>query len=143
MAAKGSKTKLAYGNQSTYGASNAWTDIATITDITPPEIAAEDIDVSHMESPNEFKEWQPGWAESGELSCTVQFAKAQNQQLYSLFRVPKGYRMMFNDAPSPSGSTLKLDGYISKFGNEVDRAGIVTAKITIKITGETLFTPGT
>ena len=141
MAAKGSKTKLAYGNQPTAAASTTWTDLATITDITPPEVGADDIDVSHMESPNEYKQFQPGWADSGEVTVTVQMDKTQQAALWALFRVPKGFRITFNDVPT--GSTWKFDGYINKFGNEVERAGIVTAKLTVKVTGEPLFTGGT
>ena len=48
----------------------------------------------------------------------------------------EGYRMTLAD-----GSMWEFDGYIKSFGNEIDRAGIITVPITIKISGDPEFTP--
>jgi hypothetical protein len=134
MANKGSKTKLAYGDQETYAASGAFTPIAKVIDINPPNIEADDIDVSHMESPDEHKEFDPGWADGGEVELTIQYEKAKNATVYGLFRQKKGWEMEFSD-----GSVWGFDGYIKGFGNEVDREGIITLVITIKVSGKPVF----
>ena len=141
MAVKGSQVVFQYGNQATYAASSTWTDVAEIIDITPPNVEADDIETSHMMSPNQFKQFEAGWADGGEVDLSVQFEKAKNASLYALFRQPKGFRIMFADAPGPSGSKWGFDGYIKGFGNEVDREDIVTADITVKITGQPVFVP--
>src|SRR5256885_15905879 len=112
MAQKGSQVIMQYGNQSTYAASTTWTDIAEILDITPPNIEADDIDASHMMSPNQMKELLPGWGDGGEVELSVSFEKTKNGALYNLFREPKGFRIMFADTPGPSGSKKGMDGYI-------------------------------
>src|SRR4051794_14657133 len=99
---KGTKTKLEFGNGADVATSTTWTPIAKITDINPPEIKADDIDVSNMDSPADddglpFAEFEPGWAEAGEVEVTAQFDKTQDAAVYGLFRVPKGYRMVFAD----------------------------------------------
>jgi len=135
MATKGHSTKLEFGDAATVAGSTTWTPLAKITEITPPNsIEAEDIDVSHMESADQFNEYDPGWAEGGEVECTIQYDKEQNEDVYALFRVPKGFRAVFVD-----GSKWNFNGYIKAFGNEVERKGIVTAKITIKISGKPEF----
>ncbi|MGC4031480.1 MAG: phage tail tube protein [Tepidisphaeraceae bacterium] len=133
MATKGNETKFAYGNGATHTASSSWTEFASITDIQPPTAKADDIDVSHMQS-GDFKEFDPGLAEGGEVELTIQFDKEQNEDVYGLFRVKKGFKLTFSD-----GSSWSLTGYISEFGNEVDREGIVTAKIKVKVSGQPEF----
>jgi hypothetical protein len=139
MATKGSKTRFEFGNGITVAESTTWTPFAKVLEVHPPKIKADDIDTSHMESEEEFKEFDPGWAEGGDVEIKIQFEKVQNETIYGLFRQPKGYRMVFNDAPQPSGSKWKFSGYINGFANEVDRAGIVTADVTVKITGKPVF----
>jgi len=136
MATKGHSTKLEFGDAATVAGSTTWTPVAKITEITPPNaIEAEDIDTSHMESPDQFNEYEPGWAEGGEVELTIQYDKEQNEDVYALFRVPKAYRITFVD-----GSKWHLNNsYVKAFGNEVERKGIVTAKITIKISGKPEF----
>jgi hypothetical protein len=136
MATKGHSTKLAYGDAANYADSETWTDFAKITEITPPNVEADDIDISHMDSPDQFKEFTAGWADGGEVECTIQFAKAANAAVYGLFRQDKGYKVTFVD-----GSTWELNGYMKAFGNEVEREGIVTANVTIKVSGKPVFTP--
>jgi hypothetical protein len=141
MAQKGSQVIMQYGNNPTYAASTTWTDIAEIIDITPPNIEADDIDASHMLSPNQMKEFLPGWGDGGEVELTVQYDKTRNAALYTLFRQPKGFRIMFADAPGPSGSKWGLDGYVKGLQNTVEREGVITADLKIKVTGTPVFVP--
>ena len=131
----GHSTLFAYGNQATFAESTSWTEVAQIVDIGPPEIEADDIDVSNMKSPEQFKQFDPGWADAGEVEVTVQYEKAAATALYALFRQKKGFKMTFED-----GSSWGLDGYIKKFGGEVDREGVITQTITVKVSGKPLFT---
>src|SRR4051794_29995760 len=109
MSVKGAGTTLEYGNAATTAGSTVWTPVALIEDITPPKIEADDIETSHMLTPNQVKTFDPGWADAGELECKIQFEKVANATLYSLFRVPKAWRMRFADLPSPSGSRWDFD----------------------------------
>jgi hypothetical protein len=140
MATKGHSVIMEYGNQATHGASTVWTTMGNITDITPPNVEADDIETSHMLSPEQFKTFMAGWADGGEVELTIQYEKAKNAELYSLFRQDKGFRLMFAD-PAPSGSKWNFSGYIKAFGNEVDREDIISADITVKISGKPDFAP--
>ena len=133
MAIKGTETAFAYGSGATHTDSTTWTDFAAITEITPPTAKADDIDISHMQS-GDFKEFDPGLAEGGEVELTIQYEAEENEAVYGLFRVKKGFKLTFSD-----GSSWKLTGYISEFGNEVDREGIITAKIKVKVSGKPDF----
>ncbi len=149
MAVKGNKTTLEFGDAATAAGSVTWTPVAAILDITPPKIEGDDIETTNMDNPIDasgvpFKTFDPGFADAGTVDCKIQFSKAQNAALYALFRIQKGWRMRFPDAPSPSGSKWEWDGYIKSFANEVDREQLVTADISIKVSGgKPVFTPGT
>jgi hypothetical protein len=134
MATKGHSTKLEYGDEDTYEDSETFTALAKVTELGGISIEGEDIDVSHMESVEQFAEFDPGWADAGEVEATLQFEKTQNETVYGLFRQPKGFRMVFSE-----GSKWGFSGYIKGFSNEVERKGIVTAKVTIKISGKPVF----
>lgn len=112
------------------------TDLAKVTDIKPPKVDADDIDVSHMESPEQFKQFAAGWANGGEVECTIQFDKTKNAAIYGAFRKNRVFRVTFFD-----GSVWGFKGYIKGFGNEVEREKIVTATITAKVSGKPLFVP--
>jgi hypothetical protein len=132
---QGYETILSYGNMPTASGSTAWTDFAGILDIKPPKIESEDIDVSNMASPGQFKQFTAGWANGGEIEVKIQFEKTQNATVYGLFRTNKGFKITFAD-----GSTWLADGYIKSFANEVDREKIVTADIGVKVSGQPTFT---
>ena len=132
-ATKGHSTQLAYSAipPTTY------TSIAKIIDLKPPEPESEDINVSTMESTEQWEEVTAGWADAGEMECKVQYEKAANATLYALMRLDKTYKVTFSD-----NSTWIFQGFLKKFSNEVERKGIVTATLTIRISGKPTFTAG-
>lgn len=132
----GHSTKFEYGNATTFAASTSWTEFAQILEIAPPEVEADDIEVSHMQSPDQFKQYDPGWADGGEIEMKIQFEKTGAAAAYALFRQKKGFRETYQD-----GSTWKIDGYIKKFGGTTEREGVVIVEITFKVSGKPVFTP--
>src|SRR5258705_2175987 len=112
MSIKGAQIIFQSGNAATYAGSSVWSDVAEITDKKIPTIEADDIETSHMMSPQQFKEFAPGWADGGELELTIQYDKTKFQTLYNIFRTPRGFRVLFPDAPVPSGTKFGFDGCI-------------------------------
>ena len=135
MATKGSGVKIGSGAQGTDGAiGETFTNFAKLTEIGGISIEADDIETSHMDSPNQFKEFTAGWADAGEVEFTLQFEKAGAAAVWALFRQDKSFRVLFKD-----GSEWTFNGYLKAFGTEADREGIVTVPCTIKISGEPVF----
>jgi hypothetical protein len=134
---KGHSTVIEYGDQPTFADSITWTAFANVTGVTPPTPEADDIDVSHMGSEGQFKEFTAGWADGGEVEVTLQYNKDQATTIYGLFRQNKGFRITFSDE-----SYWGLTGYIKSFGDEIDREGIITTTVTIKVSGKPTFVEG-
>ena len=131
---KGHSTIIEFGDAETHTDSSVWVKLARVTEVTPPRPEAADIDVSHMDSPEQFNEFDPGWADAGELEFALQFEKEQAETVYGFFRQKKGYRVVFVD-----GSQWALTGYIKSFGDEIDREGIITSGVTVKVSGKPEF----
>lgn len=133
-----------------YGSTNdpssaSWTPIATVLDVKPPKVKADDIETTVLDSPNEFKEWVPGYADGGEFEASIRFDKTQMAALYALFRQQISYQIQYPDGtlPPPSGgSTWGFAGYMNGVSNEVEKGKIVTADITVKVQSKPIFTPG-
>ena len=140
---QGFDSEFQYGNAPTASGSTGWTPFAQVLDIKPPKIEAKDIETSVMDSPEQYEEFVAGWANAGEMTVKVQFEKTQQATIFGLFRRSLGYRVMFNDAPSPSGvgSNLACTGYIKGIADEIDRENLVTCEVTVKLSGKPVFTP--
>lgn len=134
MAIKGHSTILEVGDAETFAASNTFTKLGKVVDIQPFTAEADDIDVSHMESEEQWRDFDPGWAEAGEVEVTLQYEKTENVALMALFRVKRGYTVTFSD-----GSTWDLTGYINSIGQEVEREDIVETVVGVKISGKPVF----
>lgn len=141
MATKGINTKVGYAAQGANGAlsEGPFTHFAKVTEVSGISIESDDIETSHMESPGAadgkpWKEFTAGTADAGEIDLTVQFEKANAATVWGLFRQDKTFEVLFRD-----GSSWTLNGYVKKFGTEVDREGIITVPITIKASGEPVF----
>lgn len=132
-ATKGHSTKLEYSAipPTTY------TAVAKIIDIKGLSPEAEDVNVSTMDSVEQWEEVTAGWADAGEVEVVAQYEKAANTTIWGLMRQDKTYKLTFSD-----NSTWVMQGYLKKFSNEVERKGIVTATLTIRISGKPVFTAG-
>jgi hypothetical protein len=116
-------------------ATGGFTAIANLVDVPAPGAPeAEDIDISHMLSPEQYEEFAAGWANAGEAALTIQYAKVQAAALIALFRTRKTWRVTFLD-----NSVWCFQGYIKAYGKETPRKGYITQTITLKLSGKPQF----
>ena len=130
MAVKGHGTTLKHG-----AADPADVLIGKVTDITPPNVEVDDIETTNMDSPDTAKEYEAGYLDGGEVEVTVQFVKATQTTVYGLIRTTKFWLIEFSD-----GSKWSFSGYLKGFANEVEREGIVSMGLTIKVSGKPTYT---
>jgi len=140
MGVKAFKTRIEVADTETYQEATEWTPFARVMSITPPGLTANEIDTTHLESEDEFEEADPGFAKAEDATWKLQWDKDQAETLYDLFRVKKGFRVMYNDAPAPSGSRLLFNGWIKAIANEeITRDNRVEADIVVRIIGKPDF----
>lgn len=129
---KGMKTKFSYGDA---GQSTTFTDLANVVDVTPPTSEVDDIETTNMDSPDGHKEYEPGLIEGGESEVVLQYVKADHAAVVALLGVPKAFKIEFSD-----GAKLIWQGYVKSLGLEIEREGIITTPITVKVSGKPAYT---
>lgn len=129
-------------NDSTYAAevagSNAFTELTQVTNISPPQRTATDIDTTHLKSAENYETFRAGRKNAGELTFTVQYTATQFATIIGLFGVDKGWKMLFADDTDTEihDGGLGLDGYIKSIGKPFEADGLVLCEVTIKISGK-------
>jgi len=120
---------------------SVFTDIAQVTKLTPPSMEMGTTETTHLLSA--WKEFIGNMPDGGEVQFTIEFdpAGTTHQSLFSKFAAGglESWKVIFADI-----GTAEFDfvGIISKFAiDEVNFDGVVTASLTIKISGAITFTP--
>ena len=124
---KGYNTHFGYG---VAGQVITFVDFANVVDVTPPSMEADDIETTNMDSPDQWKEYEAGFKDAGEAELTLQYAKAAHTTTLGLLAVDKAFCITFSD-----GAKMTWDGYIKSIGLEIEREGIVTCSIQVKVSG--------
>lgn len=110
-----------------------------ITNITPPGNTLDQIDVSHMQSPNRRREYIPGMTDGGEFSCEMNFVPggATDDFLFAILNTPVGQsRLRHIRLSFPNGVTWFFDGQLTTYEMSMPFDDKMTATATFKVTGD-------
>ena len=115
-----------------------FTAFAEVTSITPPEVTVDDIETTHLLSPNGWREYQPGLKEPGEASFEFNYTPGGTAELLArgdiAAKVIRNWRIVY-----PTGEYLQFYGYMRAFtGGDVTVDGKLSGSCTIKLSGSTL-----
>ncbi len=115
----------------------AGTALAQVLDITAGSVKVAADDVSHMASPDQAKEKEPGWKETGPSTFDLFYTKEQQADLRGLLGVTKWFVVT-----TPDGATETFAGFVSDLGREIPLQGRIKSKAEITITGLPTFATG-
>jgi predicted secreted protein len=130
-------------------ASPDWVSVAEVTNITPPALARDTVDVTHTESEEKWREFIPGLRDGGEASIEMNFIPAGpgTDLILASFNSDeaKTCRIIFPDGDadvSPITATVwTFSGIITGFAPEAPVDGAMTATVTVKLSGKPTFLP--
>jgi hypothetical protein len=133
MAAFGTLLKLGDGA----GTAEAFTTIAEVGDIDGPADSVDTIEVTSHSSLQARKEFIASLIDSGEVSFPIWFVPDDSThdattglQYYKNQRKAANFQMIFPDATQVAFSAL-----VTKFGMKAPVSGVLSADVTLKITG--------
>ncbi|MEM1355430.1 MAG: phage tail tube protein [Planctomycetota bacterium] len=127
---------FAYANQAADSGAT-YTDLTQVVDLTPPGLEADDVDITNMSHADRVKRFIAGFVDPGRIEFVAQYTKAEYAALLALVGVSRAYRITLNDA-----STIVIESsYLKGIQPPVEREGIVTMTLTIKVSGPVTFTP--
>lgn len=131
----------ALGNRARFGIKGAgatYVYVAEVSAISPPSWSRDTVEVTHLESPDGFKEFIAGLADGGEASITLNYVPAASDALLTAFLAPvDDFRILFPSA------TVALDfaGIVTGYEiGELTPEGEMTATFTVKATGQPALT---
>lgn len=117
-------------------------EIAEVYDIGGPEFMSEQIEVTHLKSPNWWREFIGGLKDGGELTFSINFILSDPSHnaavgMLSAFTGPKGapldeWAITF---PDDDTTVWTLNGFLSKFKTGATIDDRLAAEITVKISG--------
>lgn len=102
---------------------------AEITAITPPGLTRGDEDGTHMESPDNYKEYIPLLFDTGDATITLNFEPSATDELYTAFHAPpQNYQITF-----PNNVMMRFTGFFTAYSPpELTVEGKMEATATIK-----------
>lgn len=122
---------------STDGSTTYGITLGQIISISGPNVSANDIDLSTLDSTSIFMQFAKGMVDPGEVVATVAWdgstdtgQKAAHELLRN--QIVAGWKMIF---PTTT-ITEEFMGYVKGIGREVSIQDLISAPITIKVTGD-------
>lgn len=114
-----------------------FTTLGGVTSIAGPGFKADVLDVTHMESPNNFHEKITTLVDGGQLTTIVQFVPNSTQHRSVLTdlknRTKRNVQIWFADT---GGSILQVAGYFIQFAIDSQFQGIYTANLQMELTAD-------
>lgn len=137
--------RIGYGTLFQTGDGNspeAWTTLAEVTSITPPNMARDSIDASHEQSPDGWREFIAGMKDGGDVTIEMNFdpdstsvAALMAELNLSGPAATKTRRILF-----PDTSTFDFEAFLTAFEPDAPLDDRMTATATFKITGRPFLT---
>jgi len=121
-----------------YGTTFAGAALSTVVEVTKlsgPSVEADDIELTHMASPNGYKEFIAGLVNGGAMNLELNYTKAQSTSLLAAVGTNDTFTMTL-----PDSSTWVFTGYVKSLGQETPMSDKVSNTAAIKISGKPVFT---
>ena len=121
-----------------------YTDITLMTEITPPEISVDSIDVTNHDSTGGAREFIGGLSDGGEATANFIYNKTPYAALLTIAKTRANIHWKYTAPPgdATTPSTCLFDGHITKLGNPGLIDGALVCPMTIKVTGVIAVTTG-
>jgi len=113
----------------------AFTTVAEVKSISGPNTQTSIIDITHMQSDNNTREFLPTLIDPGEMSFVINFlpnsSGHQGLRTDQKNRTKRNWKLVFTDS---AATTYSLAGYITGFGITAEIENALQANCTVKLT---------
>lgn len=136
-----SNAMLGYGSVfevQTENSPDSYVSMAEVISITPPSFSLDQIDVTHMQSPNRNREFISGLNDPGECSFDMNFipGNTSDDRIFELMNLPTGASRARNCRVSfPNGVTWSFSGEVTGYEPTVPVDDKMTTTVTFKVSG--------
>lgn len=116
-----------------------WTAIAEVYDITPPSSTVDQIDATHMQSPNRNREFIAGLSDPGSASFEMNFVPGSASDL-KIQEIRASGEQVLCRITFPNSVTWKFTGQVESYEPAVPTEDKMTASVSFKVSGSTVAT---
>lgn len=120
--------------------SEVFTTVAEVTNLSGPGMSRDTVDVTHMGTPDAFREFIAGLADPGEITLDVNFLPADSSHgdMLNDFnnRVVRNYRLIWPHTGNPQ---WQITGVMTGFETTAPIDDKISATFTIKVTERPVF----
>lgn len=113
-----------------------YTTVAEVLSIGGPDVSADEIEVSSLDSTGGYKEYITGLKDGGTVALELNWVKSNAQQTGMRDLVASGttraYRIQFSDSPQ---TVANFNGVVTNFSMSADPGSQIKASMSVRITG--------
>lgn len=140
MAGQQSQAMIGYGSR-LYLGSNAlitatFTELGEVTNISGPNYSTDSVDVTHMQSPDGFREFVCGLTDPGEVSFDFNYVPGNptDEILDELYDIDPVSRKRSWKITFPNGGQFIFQGFMTSWERTSPTEDKMTSSITVKVT---------
>lgn len=135
-----SEAMLGYGSRfliESLDSPNQYYDLGEVFNITPPSATVDQIDVTHMQSPDRRREFISGLIDGGECSFEMNYipGSTADDTLNSILDAAPGARRRTCRIIYPNNIVHTFDAELTGYEPSVPTDDKMTATVTFKVTG--------
>lgn len=119
-----------------------WFSVAEVTDITPPSDSVDQVDVTHMQSPERRREFVSGLSDPGSASFEMNFVPGSPSDL-KIQEIRGTGEQVLCRITFPNAVTWSFTGQIESYEPAIPNEDKLTASVAFKVSGSTVVTPAT
>lgn len=119
---------------------SSWVEIAEVFDITPPSDTVDQVDVTHMQSPNRRREFIAGLSDPGSASFEMNFVPGSASDL-KIQEIRGTGEQVLCRITFPNSVTWQFTGQIESYEPAVPTEDKMTASVSFKVSGSTVAAP--
>lgn len=114
-----------------------WIEIAEVFDITPPSDTVDQVDVTHMQSPNRRREFIAGLSDPGSASFEMNFVPGSASDL-KIQEIRGTGEQVLCRITFPNSVTWQFTGQVESYEPAVPTEDKMTASVSFKVSGSTV-----
>jgi hypothetical protein len=119
----------------TSAGSGVFTELAEITSISPPNLAVDEVEVTHMSSPDRTKEFIAGLTDPGDMSVELNYIPASATDDFILAWRTDGSTRSCRITYPDETTTDTFPAFVKGFAPTLATADKAAATLTLKVAG--------
>jgi hypothetical protein len=133
------QNQFGYGMSISYDDGGGMTEFAQVVNIPFPEVNTDEVERTHLQSPDRYREFVKGWRDAGEIQLDLRFTEASYAEALALAEDDDNMDFQID---FPSGASIAFEGFVKTVGGQKQLEDVIAFQITIRCSGKPTFTPG-